>query len=485
VSARTLSMRAPVEPRVALLLAMLGGTGCVLAAADAAMRAEPLALAGAAAAAAALVVLVGTDWLDGAVVVALAVPLPAVYDSPALRVAAAAPVAAIVVLAWLLRRGVSDGSLQVGAIPVRSSLLLAAALGTATIAATAPAVSARELVNLGLLAALLVLATDAFAGRPDRVRRALGTLVVAAAACGALAVLEMTGILPGRFPRYGTAFNRAALGFGQPNGLGLFFALALPLAAYRWTVARDRTARALAAAACALIAAGLLATFSRGAWLSVLGGTAALLLTRDVRFALRIWAGALIAAVVTDVVTGGALRDTFARTIDDWVIEQRAALVLAGILMFLAHPLLGVGPGGFAVNLDRVGAQLPQLWDYLPTPHNAYVQMAAETGIVGLLAFAVVLVALLRTFVRRVRETPAADPEERVLRRALLWSFATLCCAGFVVWPFAHGTGEAVALLIAAGIAPRAPGVASSAPRVAPHAPGGASSAPGFAPSAP
>jgi putative inorganic carbon (hco3(-)) transporter len=457
MSTRVLPARGPVEPRIAAMMAALGGAGVVLAAAGAAARAEPLALAGAAAAAAALVVLVATDWLEGAVVVALAVPLPAVYDADALRIAAAAPVAAGVVLAWLLRRAVVGRALRSGAVPVRSSLLLAAALGIATIAATAPLVSARELINLGLLAALLVLAADVFAGRSDRVRRALAALVMAGAVCGVLAVLEMVGILPGRFPRYGTAFNRAALGFGQPNGLGLFLALVLPLAAYRWSAARSRPLRAVAAGALACIVAGLLATFSRGAWLSVLGGTAALLLTGDARFALRIWAGALLAAVVTDVATGGALRDTFARTIDDWVIEQRAALVLAGLLMFQAHPWLGVGPGGFAVNLDRFGAQLPQLWDYLPTPHNAYVQMAAETGVIGLLAFVIVLVALFATFTRRVRETPPAAHDERALRRALLWSFATLCCAGFVVWPFAHGTGEAVALIVAAGIAPREP----------------------------
>jgi O-antigen ligase len=135
------------------------------------------------------------------------------------------------------------------------------------------------------------------------------------------------------------------------------------------------------------------------------------------------------------------------------VLEQRAALVLAGILMFLARPWLGVGPGGFEHNLDRYGAQLPQLWDYLPTPHNAYVQMAAEAGVVGLAAFTILLFALLRILVRRVRATPAADSHTRGFRRAILWSFGVFCCACMVVWPFAHGTGQAVMIILATGLA--------------------------------
>jgi O-antigen ligase len=445
--------RRAAEPRAAATLALLLGAGAVLALAGVALRADALAAAGGGLAAAALVLLVATDWLDGAIALALAVPLPAVYETDTLRVAAAAPATAAMLIAWTLRRGVAGEGFHTDAVPVRALLLLGAALAVAGVAGTHPFVSARELLNLGLLVALLLLATDAFHGRPERARAAMRALVVAAALCGALAVLEMVRVLPGRFPRYETAFNRAALGFGQPNGLGLFLALVVPFAVHAWTEARTRSGRAGAALAVAAIGAGLIATFSRGAWLSVLGGTAALLLTGDARFVVRVLVVAVLAAVAADVVTGGALGDTVARTIDDWVIEQRAALVLAGILMFLARPWLGMGPGGFEQNLDRYGAQLPQLWDYLPTPHNAYVQMAAEAGIVGLGAFIVLLVVLVRILSRRVRAEPPGMREARGFRRAILWSFGTLCCACMVVWPFAHGTGQAVMLILAAGLA--------------------------------
>ena len=127
------------------------------------------------------------------------------------------------------------------------------------------------------------------------------------------------------------------------------------------------------------------------------------------------------------------------------------ALMIVGVLMFLEHPIIGVGPGGFADNLDRFGAQVSQLWDIQPTPHNAYVQMAAETGVIGLVTFvaflAVTLGALLQEVRRSSRETGQRNTLD--LRRALLWSLATVCFVGMVVWPFAHGPGQLVMLVAA------------------------------------
>jgi O-antigen ligase len=141
------------------------------------------------------------------------------------------------------------------------------------------------------------------------------------------------------------------------------------------------------------------------------------------------------------------LTDTVTRTLSDWVIEQRFSLMYAGLLMFLAYPWFGVGPGGYAEMLDQFGAQVPSLWDYLPTPHNAFVQMAAEAGSIGLLAFVLFWVVLLRSAVRLARSSgPAADVE---LQRAIVWAMAITVCACMVMWPFSHGTGQAIMLVVA------------------------------------
>jgi hypothetical protein len=86
--------------------------------------------------------------------------------------------------------------------------------------------------------------------------------------------------------------------------------------------------------------------------------------------------------------------------------------------------------------------------------------MAAEAGVIGLIAFAVFLGTSLVVQIRGVRLDRAdADVprEDASLRRALLWSFAVACAACIVVWPFSHGTGQAVMLVAAAGFASRRP----------------------------
>jgi O-antigen ligase len=441
------------EPWLAAVLVAALGAGALIVMTGAFLREPAVAAAGAALAGAALVALVAAGWVDGLTVVALAIPLPALVETESLRVAAAAPITAAVLVAWALQAGVDPQPSRAPRTLVRAAALLFACFALATLLAQRPVDSVRELLNIGVLLALLIVATDRLAGAAARVERLVALLAALAGIVGALAVLETIGVLPGEFPRWNTRWFRAALGFGQPNALGLFLAVVLPLAVYRFTSARTPGARALAALALGGVVLGLVATFSRGAWLSILAGAGVLLFARGGGYALRVWAGAVLLAILADVASGGAVTDTILRTADDWVIDQRAALMLAGVLMFLDHPVLGVGPGGFAGLLERYGAQIPQLWDYLPTPHNAYVQMAAETGMVGLAVFLFFLGSVLFPAVRSVRASAIAaepDAQRHGLRRALLWSLATIVFAGMVVWPFSHGTGQAVVLVIAA-----------------------------------
>lgn len=442
---------AAIEAQLAAGLVLLAACGAAVSGFGVGVADLRIAGAGAAAVLAALFFLMAAGWIDPLLVVALSVPLPAFYSTPALRIATAAPVTAVAVAAWLMRRGLNDEPASFGRVPFRSLGALGAVLAVTTVTAQYPVTSVRETANFAVLFLMLLAATDLFRRNPRRLDHVLDALIAGAAVCGVLAVLETLTILPGKFPRFDTSYNRAALGFGQPNGLGLFLALTVPLAVHRLRTSSGFT-RMAAALALLSAAAGLIATFSRGSWLSLLAGTLPLAFTGDRRLLLRIWLAAALLAIAADLVSGGAMRETLERTIGDWVIEQRAVLVLAGVLMFFAYPLTGVGPGGYAESLDRFGPQIPQLWDYLPTPHNAYVQMAAETGLAGLLAFLAFMGVTLGIQIRRTKvEDRDGSPDRAGLNRALLWSFATCCAAGMVVWPFAHGTGQAV-MLVAAGI---------------------------------
>lgn len=403
-------------------------------------------------AAAAIVALVAAGWVGPFTLVLAVLPLPALVESTDLRIALAAPVTAMVVFGWLANAVLERRNIMPRGIPPRTGTLLMGAFVSATLLAQHHLVSVREMINLGVLAFLLVAAVNVFEETPGAMRTVARILVIVGGLCGALAVLEGVGIIPGSFPRSGSGLYRAALGFGQPNALGLFLVVVFPFAILEWSDAHRPGTRVLAGAAACCIFLGLLFTFSRGSWLSVLAGMTALVLVGEWRWVARAWVVAIAGLIVVDVVSGGLLRDTVQRTIGDWIIEQRALLMLAGLAMFLAYPILGVGPGGFAESLDRVGAQIPALVDFKPTPHNAYVQVAAETGAIGFVTYVAFVLVVFMRLVRTVRQLPPASIESRGRRRfahAVLWSVTSVLASGMVIWPLAHGAGQAVIFVLA------------------------------------
>jgi hypothetical protein len=98
---------------------------------------------------------------------------------------------------------------------------------------------------------------------------------------------------------------------------------------------------------------------------------------------------------------------------------QRSVLAYIGTRMFLDHPVLGVGWQGaseqenYGPYLDDARRKFPDVPAYsLPSPRHpwgiqtAYVQAAAELGIVGLLAFAAFLVTGVAVAVRAALRAP-------------------------------------------------------------------------------
>jgi O-antigen ligase len=454
MSSRGLPLHA--DTNVAFVAAALLGGGIVAAFAALGAGQLPVALAGTAVAGTGFVLLAATGTVDELGVVMLTLPLPALYSDDTLRVTIAAPATAAAVFAWYVRRSLTHHPFSARALPRRSGLVFLCALLVAAAFAVAPATSLRELVNLLVMAAFLFACTDMLVPGSARRDRLVIVIVAIAGVTGFFATLQALTIIPGEFPRWGTAFQRAALGFGQPNGLGLFLALVIPFAVHVRAHAPTPTARTLATAALIATGFGVVATFSRGAWLSTFLGAAILFAAGNGRRALRIWGAVLVGAIMLDIATGGAIRDTFVRTLGDWVLEQRAALALAGLAMFAEHPLVGVGPGGFAVMIEHYGAQISTLWDYQPTPHNVYIELGAETGVVGLAAYVAFMAMVLRTHaqgIRRAATRYGRHAAETSVREAAAWSVAIGVCAGMAITPFAHGTGQLLAVAIAIGCA--------------------------------
>jgi O-antigen ligase len=84
---------------------------------------------------------------------------------------------------------------------------------------------------------------------------------------------------------------------------------------------------------------------------------------------------------------------------------QRLAFWYAGLNMFQNNPVLGVGVGNYIEAYPRYAANGWQL--VLGHAHDYYLNTAAETGLIGLAAYAGLLFSGFRQLALTVRTAPA------------------------------------------------------------------------------
>ena len=216
-------------------------------------------------------------------------------------------------------------------------------------------------------------------------------------------------------------FFRAFGTFGQPNPFGGFMGIALPLGlmgtlthglavinscqARRGFAWRHFILLLCHAIASSLIAAALVASWSRGAWLATAAALIVMLLAlpkRLVHGLILIGAcGALFAGLWFADLLPGAIVNRLSTAASDlitisdvrgvnisptnYAVIERLAHWQAAFNMARERPLLGFGLGSYEVVYDDY--RLINWENALGHAHNLYLNMLAETGIVGLTAY--------------------------------------------------------------------------------------------------
>ena len=219
---------------------------------------------------------------------------------------------------------------------------------------------------------------------------------------------------------------RIGLAFVNNTALSGFMALLIPPAASIFLSARNREIRV--GMGLWLIAAGgiVVLTLSRGGFVA-LGVSLPLLLlggTRDPRFR-RWWFGfgtprlrvVLVGvAVLALVLVLGAGFYLAARLAQHGSGDSvRMDLWRSASAIFLDHPVAGVGPGAYGIELRSY--RNPGLArDNVTTAHNLYLNIAAEMGVLGVLAAAWLILTLAWTWWRQWRgEEPGTAHWWRIL----------------------------------------------------------------------
>jgi len=202
-----------------------------------------------------------------------------------------------------------------------------------------------------------------------------GCAVVAGAVVGVLGCLELitrTGnVVDG-------AIMRATATYSHPNNLALFLErtllITLPLAL--------RQPRSWVLRGCIVLqAAGVMATFSRGALVALVVGTAAAMLLLGLRRELVWFGGAAAAAGLVLLVV---VRDRVLDLGGAGAEPTRFAIWRSGLRMALDNPLFGVGPDQFLYQYNRRYIE-PAAWPerYTSHAHNLALDLWLRLGVAG------------------------------------------------------------------------------------------------------
>ena len=214
-------------------------------------------------------------------------------------------------------------------------------------------------------------------------------------------------------------FMRAAGTFGQPNPFAGYLGLTLPVAVALFMLnltsfvklsgtglKQSLTGTVLYGGAAAIIGMGLLASWSRGAWL----GTAVSMTIVLLIYGGRLIKVAALAGIAALLLLGPALTRYIPGSLtnrlsdlpaylgmDMWEVVQqpvtdenfsvieRLAHWIAALRMWELSPWLGVGPGNYAAVYPQV--RLPRWEEPLGHAHNIYLNVLAENGLLGMFAY--------------------------------------------------------------------------------------------------
>jgi O-antigen ligase len=248
--------------------------------------------------------------------------------------------------------------------------------------------------------------------------------------------------------------------FFDPNIYGRFLVVAmLAVAATMLQTARAKTVW-IGAAVLAVLWGGLVLTLSQSSLGALLVGLATLAVLRWGAKRVLLPAAAVVAVAAAAVLVTPSTFGVNLHNLDS-SSSGRSQLVSGGGDLFAARPIEGYGSGAFVVEYRRhEGRHLPS--DAATASHTIPVTVAAEQGVIGLIAYLALLAAALARLLGRAAGLSVARSAVAAAFLALV--FHTLVYAAFLEDPLTWallGIGTA----LAAAAAPRPAPTAAAAMR--------------------
>ncbi len=230
---------------------------------------------------------------------------------------------------------------------------------------------------------------------------------------------------------------------GEKNRYAQIMIVLIPLGLFRVWGERRRVLRVAAAVATMFIAFGAVLTFSRGAALGLAITIVLMAALRYIKLSQLVAIALGIALLFTVQPTyldrlltieaiGGATGTKGSADVEDPSFRKRANETISALLVFADHPVIGVGRGLFPVYYadysDEVG-----ITSDLNTrqAHNLYAGIAAETGLLGFIAFFGIFAATLTALARARRRCRVLAPEYADMATAFILAVTAYLTTGF------------------------------------------------------
>ncbi|HKQ75641.1 MAG TPA: O-antigen ligase family protein [Blastocatellia bacterium] len=216
--------------------------------------------------------------------------------------------------------------------------------------------------------------------------------------------------------------------FGNPNDIACVLALMLPFTVIFALISRGFK-RWLFFACAGLSALAILLTFSRSGFIA-LALASGLIIWKFARGRrLKIALPVIVVVAVLFAAMPGKYKTRLSTIFNPQTdttnsAQERQEQMLRGVTLAVTRPIVGVGMGNFHIyGIKELRA------------HNAFLETAAELGMLGLIAFLIIIFAPWRSLRRIERETAAngarPDTEKQIVSVCLQASFAA-----FIIYAF-------------------------------------------------
>ena len=197
--------------------------------------------------------------------------------------------------------------------------------------------------------------------------------------------------------------------FWDPNVYGRYLALVAVVAMSALLWAREQRAFALLTALVAVLWIGLFPTYSQSSFVALLAGLAVLAALKwSVKWTLGAVGVAAVLGLMVVLLAGGTSKLSPSRINID--TSGRANLVSGGVHLFAQRPVYGYGSGSFPkAYREHVKTRKAPV----SVSHTEPITVAAEQGLLGLLAYTALVVTALWTMARSLSPSLLASSDSR------------------------------------------------------------------------